>query len=96
MIGFMVPTKPDWSGLVFSTQNLSYNSEFVHLPSWYRPQVDDIVWVRTHPLSRADDGFMAKLSTKWKGPAKVVKRLGPVNYPVSLLSSVAFVNENYD
>ncbi len=38
MISFMVPTKPDWSGLVLSTQNLSYNSEFVHLPSWYRPQ----------------------------------------------------------
>ncbi len=29
MISFMVPTKPDWSGLVLSTQNLSYNSEFV-------------------------------------------------------------------
>lgn len=43
-------------------------------------QVGDIVWVRSHPLSRADDGFMAKLSAKWKGPAKVVKRLGPVNY----------------
>ncbi len=39
MISFMVPTKPDWSGLVLSTQNLSYNSEFVHLPSWYRPLV---------------------------------------------------------
>ncbi len=38
MISFMVPIKPDWSGLVLSTQNLSYNSEFVHLPSWYRPQ----------------------------------------------------------
>ncbi len=37
MISFMVPTKPDWSGLVLSTQNLSCNSEFVHLPSWYRP-----------------------------------------------------------
>ncbi len=42
MISFMVPTKPDWSGLVLSTQNLSYNSEFVHLPSWYRPQVSDL------------------------------------------------------
>ncbi len=40
MISFMVPTKPDWSGLVLSTQNLSYNSEFVHLPSWYRPMAD--------------------------------------------------------
>ncbi len=39
MISFMVPIKPDWSGLVLSTQNLSYNSEFVHLPSWYRPRV---------------------------------------------------------
>ncbi len=39
MISFMVPTKPDWSGMVLSTQSLSYNSEFVHLPSWYRPQV---------------------------------------------------------
>ncbi len=38
MISFMVPTKPDWSGLVLSTQNLSYNSKCVHLPSWYRPQ----------------------------------------------------------
>ncbi len=36
MISFMVPTKPDWSGLVLSTQNLSYKSEFVYLPSWYR------------------------------------------------------------
>ncbi len=39
MISFMIPTNPDWSGLVLSTQNLSYNSEFVHLPSWYRPLV---------------------------------------------------------
>ncbi len=36
-IRFMVPTTPDWSGFVLSTQNLSYNSEFVHLPSWYSP-----------------------------------------------------------
>ncbi len=39
IISFMVPTKPAWSGLVLSTQNLSYNFEFVHLPSWYRPQL---------------------------------------------------------
>ncbi len=31
MISFMVPVKPDWSGLVLSTQNVSNNSEFVHL-----------------------------------------------------------------
>lgn len=49
-------------------------------------QVGDIVWVRTHPLSNAEEGFMAKLSPKWKGPAKIVKRLGPVNYKVLLMS----------
>ncbi len=41
MISFMVPIKPDCSGLVLSTLNLSYNSEFVHLPSWYRPLVSN-------------------------------------------------------
>ncbi len=38
LISFMVLRKPDWSGLVLSTQNLSYDSEFVHLQSWYRSQ----------------------------------------------------------
>lgn len=46
----------------------------------------DLVWVRTHPLSRADDAFMAKISPKWKGPAKILKKLGPVNYKVTMLS----------
>ncbi|KAI2647680.1 Transposon Ty3-I Gag-Pol polyprotein [Labeo rohita] len=27
-------------------------------------QVEDVVWVRTHPLSKANEGFMAKLSEK--------------------------------
>ena len=43
------------------------------------------MWIRDHPLSKADVGFMAKLAPKWKGPAKIQKRLGPVNYSVSLL-----------
>ncbi len=38
LISFMVLRKPDWSGLVLLTQNLSYDSEFVHLQSWYRSQ----------------------------------------------------------
>lgn len=46
----------------------------------------DLVWVKTHPLSRADDAFMAKISPKWKGPARVEKKLGPVNYKVAMLS----------
>ncbi len=47
----------------------------------------DLVWVRTHPLSKADDGFMAKLSPKWKGPAKVCKCLGPVNYTIYFIDN---------
>lgn len=55
-------------------------------------QVGDVVWVRAHPLSKADDGFMAKLSAKWKGPAKIEKRLGPVNYVVSFLDDSKYVD----
>lgn len=54
-----------------------YNNQR-HQPTQF--QVGDIAWVRTHPLSKADDGFMAKLSPKWKGPGKIVKNLGPFNY----------------
>lgn len=46
----------------------------------------DLVWVKTHPLSRADNAFMAKIYPKWKGPARVEKKLGPVNYKVAMLS----------
>ncbi len=45
MISFMVPTKLDWSGLVLSTQNLS--SEYVNLPSWYRPQINVYINIYT-------------------------------------------------
>lgn len=55
-------------------------------------QVGDVVWVRAHPLSKADDGFMAKLSAKWKGPAKIEKCLGPVNYVVSFLDDPTHVD----
>ncbi len=59
MISFMVPTNPDWRGLVLSTQNLSYNSEFVHLPSWYRPQ-DELVCLRG-----GDVGVYIHARLKW-------------------------------
>ncbi len=35
-------------------------------------QVGDVVWVRTHPLSKADEGFMPKLSPKWKALLKLL------------------------
>ena len=45
-------------------------------------QQGDLVWVRSHPLSRASDKFSAKLAPRWEGPAKITKKLGPVNYRV--------------
>lgn len=50
-------------------------------------QVEDLVWICTHPLSRAKV-FMAKLAAKWKGPAKVIKCLGPVNNAVSFVDDL--------
>lgn len=47
-------------------------------------EFDDLEWIRADPLSKADAGFMAKLAPKWKGPAKILKRL--VNYSVFLHS----------
>ena len=41
----------------------------------------DLVWVRTHPLSKASDHFSAKLAPKWSGPTTVL-RLGLLNYRV--------------
>lgn len=40
----------------------------------------DLVWVRTHPLSKASENFSSKLAPRWSGPAIVVRKLGPVNY----------------
>ncbi len=78
MISFMVPTKPDWSGLVLSTQNLSYNSEFVNLPSWYRPLIPLIksfrlIWKlhgvfsngRLHPTKAAFLGYHV-IKRRWR------------------------------
>ena len=45
-------------------------------------QQGDLVWVRTHPLSKATDKFSAKLAPKWEGPAKILRKLGPVNYRI--------------
>lgn len=48
-------------------------------------QVGELVWVRSHPLSRASEDFMSKLAAKWKGPAKILKCLGPVNCSLAFL-----------
>lgn len=48
-------------------------------------QTGDLVWVQAHPLSRADNAFMAKLAAKWRGPAKVIKQLNKVNYLVAMV-----------
>ncbi len=40
----------------------------------------DQVLLRTHPLSKADKHFAAKLAPRWCGPFTVLERLTPVNY----------------
>lgn len=47
----------------------------------------DLVWILTHPLSRAADYFMAKLAPRWQGPAKIMKRVNNVNYKVVILDN---------
>ncbi|KAI4877208.1 hypothetical protein NFI96_028664, partial [Prochilodus magdalenae] len=46
-------------------------------------QEGDRVWVRTHPLSRAETNFSAKLAEKWKGPAKIIKPLSQLTCKIS-------------
>uniref|UniRef100_A0A3B3D2Y0 Integrase catalytic domain-containing protein n=1 Tax=Oryzias melastigma TaxID=30732 RepID=A0A3B3D2Y0_ORYME len=41
-----------------------------------------LVWVRSHPLSKASEKFSAKLAPKWEGPVNILRKLGPVNYKV--------------
>lgn len=45
-------------------------------------QQGDLVWVRSHPLSKASDKFTSKLAPWWEGPATVIKKIGPINYRV--------------
>uniref|UniRef100_A0A3P9LL15 Tf2-1-like SH3-like domain-containing protein n=1 Tax=Oryzias latipes TaxID=8090 RepID=A0A3P9LL15_ORYLA len=42
----------------------------------------DLVWVRSHPMSKASENFSSKLAPKWSGPATVVRQVGPITYVV--------------
>lgn len=44
----------------------------------------DRVWIRTHPYSKADRSFSAKLAPRWKGPYRVIRRISPLNFEVVL------------
>ncbi len=44
----------------------------------------DRVWMRTHPYSKAEKFFSAKIAPKWQGPYRIVQRLGPLNYEIVL------------
>ena len=52
-----------------------------------RFQVGELVWVKSHPLSKAVTGFSAKLGPKCKGPAKIVKGFGEVKYRIHYVDS---------
>lgn len=45
------------------------------------------MWIRNFPQSSAKAKFTAKLAVKWKGPYRVIKQLGPLNYRVALEST---------
>lgn len=47
----------------------------------------DRVWLRNFPQSSAQQSFSAKLAPKWKGPYRVIKQMGPVNYQIVLEST---------
>ncbi|RXN37684.1 Retrovirus-related Pol poly from [Labeo rohita] len=47
----------------------------------------DRVWMRNYPQSSAQHHFTAKLAQKWKGPYRILKQVGPVNYRISLEST---------
>ncbi|KAL1262312.1 hypothetical protein QQF64_007577 [Cirrhinus molitorella] len=50
-------------------------------------KIKDRVWLRNFPQSSAQNKFSAKLAPKWKGPYRVLKSLGPVNYRIALEST---------
>lgn len=47
-------------------------------------KIKDRVWLRNFPQSSAQHKFSAKLAPKWKGPYRVLKSLGPLNYRIAL------------
>lgn len=47
-------------------------------------QEQNQVWIRAHPLCKAEKSFTAKLAPKWQEPYRVVQQVGPVNYQVVL------------
>lgn len=44
----------------------------------------DRVWMRSHPYSKAEKAFSAKLAPKWQGPYRIVRQLTPLNYEIVL------------
>lgn len=44
----------------------------------------DRVWLRNFPQSSAKHKFSVKLAPKWKGPYRILKQLGPLNYQIAL------------
>ena len=40
------------------------------------------VWLRTHPYSKKETAFAAKLAPRWHGPYRVIQKMGPVNVDI--------------
>lgn len=66
------------AGLQRARQARYYNAR--HKDAQFKP--GDLVWFCSHPISSAPNRFSAKLAPKWEGPARLEKKLGPVNYSI--------------
>ncbi|XP_037961042.1 uncharacterized protein LOC119690118 [Teleopsis dalmanni] len=53
----------------------------------WKPRINQLVWVRQHPLSNAKNDFSAKLAPKFNGPFKVQKFISPVIVELSTENS---------
>jgi hypothetical protein len=55
-------------------------------------RVGDLVWLRTHPVSRAGTQVTAKLSSRWRGPFKIQSFLTPVTVELGDPESEKYVS----
>jgi len=65
-------------GRAYTAQQHYYN---LRRRDW-KPEVDDLVYVREHPLSSAVKGFAAKLAPKYEGPHRVARMFSPVLFEI--------------
>ncbi len=54
------------------------------------------ILIRTHPLSKAAEGFSSKLHPKWEGPYLIIKKISPVSYVIKTKRHKAIICHTKD